>query len=124
MPPAKGFWSPTMYDASFSFVANPLNRYTLSARNELKTNPDGSVDPLIQHESPGKGEESNWLPAPATVCSYGALVLDQRDASIATGRELDVSGGEEGTIKTKSNCLLASGLKVLLPRPGLAPDSA
>src|SRR5215472_13615214 len=51
MPPAKGFWSPTMYDASFSFVANPLNRYTLSARNELKTNPDGSVDPLIQHES-------------------------------------------------------------------------
>ena len=65
MPPANGFWSLTMYDANYFFVANPLNRYTLSARNKLRTNPDGSVDLLIQHESPGKGEESNWLPAPA-----------------------------------------------------------
>jgi hypothetical protein len=65
MPPAKGFWSLTMYDANYFFVANPLNRYTLSARNKLKTNADGSVDLLIQHEAPGKSEESNWLPAPA-----------------------------------------------------------
>jgi hypothetical protein len=65
LPPAKGFWSLTMYDANYFFVANPLDRYTLSARNKLKTNADGSVDLLIQHQSPGKGEESNWLPAPA-----------------------------------------------------------
>jgi hypothetical protein len=65
MPPAKGFWSLTMYDANYFFVANPLNRYTLSARNELKTNADGSVDLLIQHKAPAKGEETNWLPAPA-----------------------------------------------------------
>jgi hypothetical protein len=65
MPPAKGFWSLTMYDANYFFVANPLNRYTLSARNKLKTNADGSVDLLIQHEAPAKGEESNWLPAPS-----------------------------------------------------------
>jgi hypothetical protein len=65
MPPAKGFWSLTMYDGNYFFVANPLNRYTLSARDKLKTNGDGSVDLLIQHEAPGKGEESNWLPAPA-----------------------------------------------------------
>ena len=35
-PPAKGFWSLTMYDAEYFFVANPLNRYTLSSRNEFK----------------------------------------------------------------------------------------
>ena len=46
------------------FVANPLNRYTLSARNKLKKNADGSVDLLLQHESPGKAKEANWLPAP------------------------------------------------------------
>jgi hypothetical protein len=64
LPPVDGFWSLTMYDADYFFVANPLNRYTLSQRNRLKTNPDGSVDLLIQNESPGKDKESNWLPAP------------------------------------------------------------
>jgi hypothetical protein len=44
MPPVRGFWSLTMYDAQYFFVANPLNRYTLSQRNALKSNPDGSVD--------------------------------------------------------------------------------
>jgi hypothetical protein len=65
MPPVNAFWSITMYDASYFFVANPLNRYTLSSRNRFKTNPDGSVDLMFQHANPGKDKESNWLPAPA-----------------------------------------------------------
>ena len=65
MPTVKGFWSLTMYDAQYFFVANPLNRYTLSARNNLKHNADGSVDLYVQNENPGKNKESNWLPAPA-----------------------------------------------------------
>jgi hypothetical protein len=65
LSPVNGFWSLTMYDAGYFFVANPLNRYTLSQRNELQTNPDGSIDLYIQHESPGTAKESNWLPAPA-----------------------------------------------------------
>ena len=64
LPPVDGFWSLTMYDAQYFFVDNPLNRYTLSARDALKTNPDGSVDLYIQHDSPGADKESNWLPAP------------------------------------------------------------
>jgi hypothetical protein len=65
MPPVDGFWSLTMYDDQYFFVDNPLNRYNLSQRNKFKTNADGSVDLLIQKESPGKDRESNWLPAPA-----------------------------------------------------------
>jgi len=65
LPPVNGFWSLTMYDADYFFVDNKLNRYNLSQRNRFKTNPDGSVDLYIQHESPGKDKESNWLPAPA-----------------------------------------------------------
>lgn len=65
MPPTNGFWSLTMYDAGYFFVDNPLNRYTLSARDTFKENADGSVDLYIQHASPGKEKESNWLPAPA-----------------------------------------------------------
>ena len=65
LPPAKGFWSLTMYDETYFFVANPINRYSISARQNLKENPDGSVDLLIQHDSPGPDKEANWLPAPA-----------------------------------------------------------
>jgi hypothetical protein len=65
MPPANGFWSLTMYTGEYFFVDNPLNRYTLSARNKLKKNADGSVDLYLQHDDPGKDKESNWLPAPA-----------------------------------------------------------
>jgi hypothetical protein len=64
MPPVNGFWSITMYDKDYFFVPNPLNRYTLSARNKFNMNPDGSVDLYLQADSPGKAKEANWLPAP------------------------------------------------------------
>ena len=51
--------------SNYFFVANPINRYSISARQKLKTNPDGSVDIYIQNDSPGADKESNWLPAPA-----------------------------------------------------------
>jgi len=65
MPPVNGFYSLTMYDAEYFFYGNELNRYTLSARDELKKNADGSVDFYLQHENPGPDKESNWLPAPS-----------------------------------------------------------
>jgi hypothetical protein len=65
LPPIEGFWSLTMYDDKYFFVSNPLNRYSISARQNLQTNPDGSTDLYIQKDSPGKDRESNWLPAPA-----------------------------------------------------------
>jgi hypothetical protein len=64
LPPADGFWSLTMYNGEYFFVANPLNRYSISARQNLKANTDGSTDLYIQNESPGADKESNWLPAP------------------------------------------------------------
>jgi len=64
LPPVNGFWSITMYNAEYFFVANPLNRYSISPRQDLKANADGSVDIYIQNESPGTDKESNWLPAP------------------------------------------------------------
>jgi uncharacterized protein (TIGR03000 family) len=64
MPPVNGFWLVTMYNADYFFAANPLDRYTISQRNKLKENADGSVTVYIQNESPGADKESNWLPAP------------------------------------------------------------
>jgi hypothetical protein len=65
-PPVNGFWSITMYqiDQGWWFVPNPLNKFTVSPRNNLKANPDGSVTLYFQNESPGKDKEANWLPAP------------------------------------------------------------
>jgi hypothetical protein len=64
LPPVDGFWSVTMYNAQYFFVANALNRYSVSQRDKLKPNADGSTDLYIQADSPGKDKESNWLPAP------------------------------------------------------------
>lgn len=68
LPPADAFWSATMYDAEGFQVPNPINRFAIGDRDPLKYNADGSLDILIQHDSPGPEQESNWLPAPKGVC--------------------------------------------------------
>lgn len=65
-PPARGFWSVSLYGDDFYFVANPLNRFAISERQQLKRRPDGSFDILIQHDRPPADMEENWLPAPAS----------------------------------------------------------
>ncbi|HWJ71532.1 MAG: DUF1254 domain-containing protein [Rhizobiales bacterium] len=64
LPPVKGFWSLTMYDEAMFFVANPINRYSMSIRTNPVYEADGSLVILIQNESPGAGKEANWLPSP------------------------------------------------------------
>ncbi|MEO8346866.1 MAG: DUF1214 domain-containing protein [Betaproteobacteria bacterium] len=65
-PPVDGFWSITMYlvDGGWWFVPNSLNKFTVSPRDKLKYNGDGSLTLYFQSESPGKDKEANWLPAP------------------------------------------------------------
>jgi|SRR5579884_447153 len=64
IPP--GFWSLTIYDATSSYtIYNRINRYALGSDDNLKRNADGSFTIYIQHRSPGRERESNWLPAPA-----------------------------------------------------------
>lgn len=66
LPPVKGFWSLTMYDAAQRFlVANSLNRFAVGSRSDLKYDGDGSLEIYIQKDSPGAGKEANWLPAPS-----------------------------------------------------------
>ena len=64
LPPNHAFWSITMGDAGNHFVANPLNRYSVSDRSGLAQNSDSSVNIFIQNAAPA-GHESNWLPAPS-----------------------------------------------------------
>lgn len=67
LPPVHAFWSLTMYELPESLlVANPLNRYLINSPmlDDLQRDPDGGLTLHLQHESPGEGLESNWLPAP------------------------------------------------------------
>ena len=62
LPPARGFWSLTMYDDKYFFVSNPINRYSVSARQKLKANPDGSTDLYIQKEFPRRRQGVQLAP--------------------------------------------------------------
>ena len=67
LPPAHAFWSLTMYELPGSLLTeNPIDRYLINSPMlpDMKMDADGSLTLYIQHESPGKDLESNWLPAP------------------------------------------------------------
>jgi hypothetical protein len=64
LPPAKAFWSLTLYDPKGYLTPNSINRFSLGDRDKLRFNQDGSLDIYIQYQNPGKSKESNWLPAP------------------------------------------------------------
>ena len=62
-PPARAFWSVTLYDAEGYQVPNSLNRFAVSSWMPFKYAADGSLDLYFQNDSPGTDKEANWLPA-------------------------------------------------------------
>jgi hypothetical protein len=87
LPPVGAFWSVTLYDADGFPVANELNRHALGDRDPLKYSADGSLDLYLQHASPGKNRESNWLPAPGGEFTL-TMRLYEPKAEIIDGRWL------------------------------------
>ena len=86
LPPVGAFWSVTMYDAEGFMAANKLDRFALGDRDELKYNPDGSLDIYMQHESPGADKDSNWLPSPAKGVLGVTMRLYAQKAQVLDGR--------------------------------------
>jgi hypothetical protein len=60
LPPAEGFWSLTMYDSNYFFVANPINRYSISAREKLKAKP-GRLDHALHSERLARHRQGGQL---------------------------------------------------------------
>lgn len=75
LPPARAFWSLTLYDERQQLAPNALGRYTLGSSDDLLTEPDGSLIIHIQRETPGEERERNWLPAPAAGTFSASLRL-------------------------------------------------
>jgi hypothetical protein len=62
LPPAKSFWSVTMYSGRGGALVAGAKRNALSD-TAVKKNGDGSVDITVSADAPAKNEP-NWLPAP------------------------------------------------------------
>ena len=83
-PPARAFWSLTMYDEDGYLVANPQNRYAVGdSHPPLRRRPDGSIVIVLQRTAPTE-EDVNWLPTPpggsASTCACTC-----RSAACSTG---------------------------------------
>lgn len=66
VPDVGAFWSITAYDKDRLLHDNPLARYSINSAMlpDFKKNSDGGFTIYVQHESPGKNREANWLPVP------------------------------------------------------------
>ena len=85
IPPVDAFWSITMYDKDSYLVDNPIGRYALGDRSNMKLGDDGSLTIYIQSESPGQEKESNWLPSPKGEVFKVALRLYVPKKQVADG---------------------------------------
>jgi hypothetical protein len=63
LPPAKAFWSFTLYDAKNGFfIPNDRKKYTVGENGGMKLNKDGGIDVYIAAKKPKGVPEENWLP--------------------------------------------------------------
>ena len=63
LPPNDAFWSLTATDIIGYIVSSPTGRSSVDDHSGLVTEPDGSVDILLQSQAPA-GLAQNWLPTP------------------------------------------------------------
>ncbi len=85
LPPARAFWSLTLYDGDGFAVPNPLERYALRDRDGLVWNDDGSLDLVIQHDPPRPELAPNWLPAPEAPFNLALRVFWPRQFALERG---------------------------------------
>ena len=63
MPPAKAFWSLTLYDsANGFFIPNDRKKYSVGENAGMKLNEDGGIEVYVAAEKPEGIPEENWLP--------------------------------------------------------------
>jgi hypothetical protein len=63
MPPAKAFWSVTLYDSKNGFfIPNDRKKYSVGENAKMKLNKDGGIQIYIAAQKPQGVPEENWLP--------------------------------------------------------------
>ena len=63
MPPAKAFWSLTLYDTENGFfIPNDRKKYSVGENGGMKLNDEGGIEIYIAVQKPAGVPEENWLP--------------------------------------------------------------
>ena len=63
MPPARAFWSVTLYDLKNGFfIPNDHKKYSVGENAGFKLNAEGGIEIHIAAEKPEGVPEENWLP--------------------------------------------------------------
>lgn len=63
LPPAKAFWSLTLYDTlNGFFIPNDRNKYSVGENAGMKLNADGGIEIYVAAEQPDGVPKENWLP--------------------------------------------------------------
>lgn len=63
LPPAKAFWSLTLYDtANGFFIPNDHKKYSVGENAGMKFNAEGGIDIYVAAEKPEGVPDENWLP--------------------------------------------------------------
>lgn len=63
MPPARAFWSMTLYDtANGFFIPNDRKKYSVGENAGMKLNAEGGIEVYVAAEKPKGVPEENWLP--------------------------------------------------------------
>jgi hypothetical protein len=63
MPPAKAFWSMTLYDSKNGFfIPNDHKKYSVGENGGMKLNDDGGIEVYVAEKQPEGVPAENWLP--------------------------------------------------------------
>jgi hypothetical protein len=63
MPPAKAFWSLTLYDMQNGFfIPNERRKYSVGENGGMKVNEKGGIEIHVSVEQPAGVPKENWLP--------------------------------------------------------------
>ena len=64
LPPAKAFWSVTLYDAKKGlFIPNDFRKYSVGENGGMKLNESGGLEIHISPKQPADVPKENWLPS-------------------------------------------------------------
>ena len=110
---------------SYFFVDNPINRYSISPRQDLKSNADGSVDLYIQNESPGRTRSPTGCRRPkGKFIADAAALLAEGERSLDPERHLDRTRGRDGRLSTGGRGKPPAPCPAVWTRPAKALGSA
>lgn len=75
LPPARAFWSITLYDTKNGFfIPNDRKKYSVGENAGMKLNDKGGIDIYIAAEKPEGTPEENWLPINRKDENIGAIM--------------------------------------------------